>query len=296
MKVISNRDSLYQELKILRKKTIDIGFVPTMGAIHEGHISLIQNSVKENKITVCSIYVNPKQFNDKKDLINYPRDLLGDMKKLEEANCDILFFPSDNEIYPNNFQDRDYKFTSVLNILEGERRPGHFQGVLNVVQILFELIQPTRAYFGEKDYQQLWIIKFFTLTYRLPIIICPIQTIRDSDGLALSSRNKRLSVAQKKTAINLIIAIRALKEKIEKHFKESPSLLIEKNQLQKLRLQVLNSVLSNSSIKLDYFEIIEVENFSFVTNLYRNQHYRVLIAAYIGEVRLIDNTAINEIC
>ncbi|MAQ47506.1 MAG: hypothetical protein CMD27_01330 [Flavobacteriales bacterium] len=127
-------------------------------------------------------------------------------------------------------------------------------------------------------------------------MICPIQTIRDSDGLALSSRNKRLSVAQKKTAINLIIAIRALKEKIEKHFKESPSLLIEKNQLQKLRLQVLNSVLSNSSIKLDYFEIIEVENFSFVTNLYRNQHYRVLIAAYIGEVRLIDNTAINEIC
>ena len=293
LKVIRNINSLYQELKVVRKKTIDIGFVPTMGAIHEGHISLIQNSVKENKITICSIYVNPKQFNDKKDLVHYPRDLIGDIKKLEQANCDILFLPLDCEIYPNNFQDRDYNFTTVLNILEGERRPGHFKGVLNVVQILFELVQPTRAYFGEKDYQQLWIIMSFQKTYKLPLSIQPVQTIRDTDGLALSSRNKRLSVAQKKVAVNLYMALNLLKEKIEQYFKESPSLFIEKNKLQKIRLKVLKPILSNSSIKLDYFEIIEVENFSFVTNLHCNKIYRVLIAAYIGEVRLIDNISIN---
>ena len=293
MKVIRNRKSLHQELKLLRKKQIEIGFVPTMGAIHQGHISLIQNSVQENKVTICSIYVNPKQFNDKKDLINYPRDLMGDIKKLEQANCDILFLPSDSEIYPNNFQDKDYNFTSVLNILEGERRPGHFKGVLNVVQILFELVQPTRAYFGEKDYQQLWIIIFFKTTYKLPLSICPVQTIRDSDGLALSSRNKRLSVAQKQIAINLYMTLNKLKEKIDKYFRESTSLFIENNKLEKLKLQVLKPILVNSSIKLDYFEIIEVENFRFVTNLHRNKHYRVLIAAYIGKVRLIDNLAIN---
>ena len=293
MKVIRNRNSLHQELDNLRKKTIDIGFVPTMGAIHEGHICLIQHSVKENNITICSIYVNPKQFNDKQDLINYPRDLTGDIRKLEQANCDILFLPSDSEIYPNNFQDRDYNFTSVLNILEGQRRKGHFKGVLNIVQILFELVQPTRAYFGEKDYQQLWIIMSFQKTYQLPLSIQPVQTIRDSDGLALSSRNKHLSEVQKKIAINLYRSLILFKDKVEQCCKESTSLFIEKNKLQEIRFNALKPILNNSSIKLDYFEIIEVENFSFVTNLHCDKQYRVLIAAYLGKVRLIDNISIN---
>ena len=221
MKVIRNRNSLHQELKVLRKKSIDIGFVPTMGAIHEGHIALIRNSVKENEITVCSIYVNPKQFNDKQDLINYPRDLLGDIKKLEKTNCDLLFIPSDNDIYQNNFQEREYNFTHALNILEGERRPGHFKGVLNVVHVLFELVQPNRAYFGEKDYQQLWIIMFFQKTYMLPIKVQPVRTIRDLNGLALSSRNQRLNVDQKKTALYVYKTINLFKEKTEQYFKES---------------------------------------------------------------------------
>ncbi len=293
MKVIRNRNSLHQELHNLRKKTIDIGFVPTMGAIHEGHISLIQNSIKENNITICSIYVNPKQFNDKKDLINYPRDLIGDIRKLEQANCDILFLPSDSDIYPNNFQDRDYNFTNVLNILEGQRRKGHFKGVLNVVQILFELVQPTRAYFGEKDYQQLWIIMSFQKTYKLSLSIQPVQTIRDSEGLALSSRNKHLSEVQKNIALHLYQSLILFKYKIEQCCKASTSLFIEKNKLQEIRLNVLKPILTNSSIKLDYFEIIEVENFSFVTNLHCDKQYRVLIAAYLGKVRLIDNISIN---
>ena len=296
MKVIRNISSLHKELQVLRKKTIDIGFVPTMGAIHDGHISLIQKSIEENHITICSIYVNPKQFNDKKDLINYPRDEMGDIRKLERANCSILFLPSDHDIYPNNFQERDYTFTSVLNILEGEKRAGHFKGVLNVVQVLFELVQPNKAYFGEKDYQQLWIIMCFQKTYKLSVSIQPVQTTRDSCGLALSSRNKHLSSVQKKTANNLYKALFLLKTKIERQFKESTFLFIEESKLQKMRLQVLKPILSNSLIKLDYFEIIEVENFSFVTNLHCNKQYRLLIAAYIGEVRLIDNISINKIC
>ena len=204
-----------------------------MGSIHEGHISLIQKSIEENHITICSIYVNPKQFNDKKDLINYPRDETGDIRKLERANCNILFLPSDNDIYPNNFQEKDYNFTTVLNILEGEKRPGHFKGVLNVVQVLFELVQPNKAYFGEKDYQQLWIITCFQKTYKLSVSIQPVQTTRDSFGLALSSRNKHLSSVQKKTAINLYNALVLLKTKIERKFKESTFLSIEKSELQK---------------------------------------------------------------
>ena len=277
----------------MRTKPISIGFVPTMGSLHKGHISLIKNSKRDNDITICSIYVNPKQFNDKNDLINYPKDEIGDIRKLEQANCDILFLPSDEEMYPSEFQNIEYGFTTALNVLEGQRRPGHFDGVLNVIKILFELVEPSKAYFGEKDYQQLWLIVFFQKLYNFSPIIIAVNTIRDENGLALSSRNQHLSLDHKKISTNLYAALTFFKENIEDSFKEPSSLYIKSIQVQRIRSLAIRDILSNPSIKLDYFEIIELENFSFVSNLHRNIKYRVLIAAYVGKIRLIDNISIN---
>jgi len=293
LKIIRKRKYLQKELKVLRTKPIDIGFVPTMGSLHKGHISLIKNSKRDNDITICSIYVNPKQFNDKNDLINYPKDEIGDIRKLEQANCDILFLPSDEEMYPSEFQNIEYGFTTALNVLEGQRRPGHFNGVLNVIKILFELVKPSKAYFGEKDYQQLWLIVFFQKLYNFSPIIIAVNTIRDENGLALSSRNQHLSLDHKKISTNLYAALTFFKENIEDCFKEPSSLYIKSSQVQRIRSLAIRDILSNPSIKLDYFEIIELENFSFVSNLHRNKKYRVLIAAYVGKIRLIDNISIN---
>ncbi|MBJ04630.1 MAG: pantoate--beta-alanine ligase [Flavobacteriales bacterium] len=293
-------------LKIVRKKNIlinlikdykisgkIIGFVPTMGALHEGHISLLNASKRQNSITICSIYVNPTQFDNKKDLSFYPKNELKDIQILKRMNCDVLFLPNNTEMYPDNVRSLSYNFTDCFNILEGEKRPGHFAGVVTIVHKLFELIQPANAYFGEKDFQQLWIIKKFIKSHSLNIKINSCVTIRNKLGLALSSRNSRLSDSEKHTSTLLFQCIYKLKMAIENLLNANSIEKINKSKILNLKAKNIQPIISNSIIKLDYCEIVDIENFSFVTILNRKKKYRILIAAYVGKTRLIDNISIN---
>tara|TARA_B100001142_G_scaffold194614_1_gene193609 strand:- start:10331 stop:11203 length:873 start_codon:yes stop_codon:yes gene_type:complete len=290
LKTLKNIDSLKQTLIDIRKNNQSIGFVPTMGALHQGHLSLINKSKKENDITICSIYVNPTQFNNKQDLIKYPRNIENDIAMLHEIHCDILFVPSNEEMYARNEQLGDYNISEVMNLLEGEKRPGHFTGVITIVHKLFHLIKPHRSYFGEKDYQQIWLIKLFVKKIKssTKIITCP--TIRDDDGLALSSRNARLNLTQRKAATILFQTIDSFKDQILKIKKRHHNNRID---ISILKYEQIKMIHQYSFIKLDYFEVIDVENFSFATEIVFNKNYRILIAAFIGEIRLIDNILID---
>ena len=285
---------IVKDIKYLRKIILDIksknqliGFVPTMGALHNGHVSLLKESINENQFTICSIYVNPTQFNDPNDFETYPRDDNTDIELLESIDCDLLFLPSDHEMYPQGEPVYKYDYSECMNILEGEKRPGHFSGVITIIHKLFDLIKPDRAYFGEKDYQQLWLIKLFIKTFKLAIEIKTCKTIRDRNGLALSSRNKKLTRNETEQARSLFKALdrfrHGVKEQGELDYKDFCA----------LRDNIMETVLCNPIIKLDYFEVIEDENFRFVNQIKNSKKYRILIAAYIGHTRLIDNMLIE---
>ena len=293
MKIVRDIKTIKKVLFKYKTNTSRIGFVPTMGAIHEGHLSLLKKSIKENDVTICSIYVNPAQFNDKKDLENYPRTESSDIAKIKKLQCDVLFMPSDKEMFPQNNSRTQYTFTTCLNKLEGEKRPGHFTGVITIVHKLFNIVQPNRAYFGEKDYQQFWIIKKFQQTFKIPVEIKLGRTIRGEEGLALSSRNQHLSIKQQKLAASIFRLLQEFQQRIHTFFHDNQSLLIDKKKLFLIQQSVLNQNIDNTSIKLDYFQIIEVKNFSFANYIHRNKKYRALIAVYISQIRLIDNIIIN---
>ena len=291
MKIIHNIQLLRHTLSNVRKDKQSIGFVPTMGSLHEGHVSLLQKSINDNNVTLCSIYVNPTQFNDKIDFKKYPRDINIDIKILEKINCDILFLPSDDEMYPENDKKSDYSFMDVMDILEGEKRPGHFLGVLTIVHKLFNLIQPNRAYFGEKDYQQLWLIQQFVKALKIPINVLGCPTIRTVQGLALSSRNQRLTEQDKKIALILFKSANNLKKEIKFNIKHNNTL--KKSDIVSIQERIRNKIYQHTNIKLDYFEVIDVENFSFAKEIKRDKKYRILIAAYVSKIRLIDNILID---
>jgi len=291
LKIIHNIELLRHTLSNVRKNRQSIGFVPTMGCLHEGHVSLLQKSINDNNVTLCSIYVNPTQFNDKIDFKKYPRDINNDIKVLEKINCDILFLPSDDEMYPKNDAKEDYSFMDTIDILEGEKRPGHFFGVLTVVHKLFNFVQPNRAYFGEKDYQQLWLIQKFVNELKIPVTILGCPTIRTAQGLALSSRNQRLAEQEKKTSLILFQSINNLKNKIKLHLKHNDTL--NNSDFISIKEIIRNKISHYNNIKLDYFEVIDVENFSFVKEINKYKKYRILIAAYISNIRLIDNILID---
>jgi pantoate--beta-alanine ligase len=258
-----------------------------MGSLHNGHLSLLNQSISENDVTICSIYVNPTQFNDQNDFVTYPRDYNLDIDLLRSTACDALFLPKDEEMYPDNDLDIQYYNHNCMNILEGEKRPGHFSGVLSIVKKLFTLIQPDRAYFGEKDYQQLWIIQVFTKTLQLPIAIQSCTTIRGKNGLALSSRNINLTTEAKEQAGIIFSTLEFFKNKIK------DSGILNQADFSALKQKLSNNIISNSLIKLDYFEVIEEEYFRFAREIKNNKKYRILIAAYVGQIRLIDNMPIE---
>jgi len=291
LKTIRTIKLLEETLQGYHKNNKTLGFVPTMGALHNGHMSLLQESIKKNDYTVCSIYVNPRQFNDKKDLLNYPRSEQKDIIKLQQINCNVVFIPSDKEV--NMIRDVEYNFTNVVNILEGLKRPGHFLGVIAIIHKLFNIIQPHRAYFGEKDYQQFWIISMFKKAYNISVEIQSVPTVRDDSGLALSSRNQFLTNSQKIIANTLFNSMMKLKEMINVFREENPASFLDENNLKSFKKQVIKDYLSSALIKLDYFEIIETENFSFSHSINFNNNYRILIAAYIGKIRLIDNISLK---
>tara|TARA_Y100001968_G_C19445304_1_gene765054 strand:- start:2940 stop:3785 length:846 start_codon:yes stop_codon:yes gene_type:complete len=276
-----------------RKHGHSIGFVPTMGSLHEGHLSLLRKSVIENNTTICSIYVNPTQFNDQVDFQKYPRNISRDEELLRNVNCSVLFVPCDNEIYTENQQENTYNFSPCMHILEGEKRPGHFSGVITIVHKLFNIIQPDRAYFGEKDYQQLWLIKLFVKTLQIPVKIKSCPTIRDQHGLALSSRNERLTIKQKKLSLNLFKTLSNLKNEIQIKKKTCQNGQLNNLELNNLKNKAIREIQNNPLIKLDYFEVIDVENFSFALLIDINKKYRILVAAYVGNTRLIDNILID---
>ncbi|NNE54964.1 MAG: pantoate--beta-alanine ligase, partial [Flavobacteriales bacterium] len=203
MEVIHSVSALRKKLDVHRFNGKSIGFVPTMGALHEGHLDLVRQSVAENNITICSIFVNPTQFDNSDDLDQYPRIVDSDVEILTEVNCDFAFVPNNAEVYPTQQDKKAVDYGNLTHALEGEYRSGHFDGVVQVVRRLFEIVEPTRAYFGEKDYQQLAVIRHLVTSEGLPVEIVPVSTRRHESGLAQSSRNLRLSEDGRETAAHI---------------------------------------------------------------------------------------------
>jgi pantoate--beta-alanine ligase len=249
-----------------------------MGALHKGHISLIERAKKENNICVSSIFVNPLQFNDKKDLEKYPRTIESDIEKLNEAKCDILFDPSIDEMYPaGEKKSFDLSGFKGAEIMEGKHRPGHFQGVCTVVKKLFDIIESDKAYFGEKDFQQLVIIKYMVKKLNLPVKIIPCPTVREADGLAMSSRNMLLGIEERKNAPLIFQTLIKAKE------------LKNKTNIEELKEIVQEKINSSLFLKLEYFEIVNSETLLPVVSLREKGNLRACIAVKAGNVRLIDN-------
>ena len=280
--------SLQQWIKAQRgltnnKPENQIGFVPTMGALHQGHISLIQQSKTENGITVCSIFVNPAQFNDPKDFEKYPVTIEKDIEMLEAAGCDVLFLPSVSEIYPEGTATaKHYELGFLETVLDGKFRPGHFQGVCRVVERLLQIVKPDQLYLGQKDYQQCMVIsklvELMGLKDRLSIRICP--TLREADGLAMSSRNIRLNAEERNKAVAIFQGLQYIKENIKP------------GSLHSLQEKVIEN-LKASGFQPDYVCIADAANLKHVENWDGDQKLVALIAAFLNEVRLIDNMVLN---
>lgn len=279
MKLVKTTSELHGKLTELRREGT-VGFVPTMGALHAGHLSLVENAMQENKVVVVSIFVNPTQFNDPKDLQRYPRDLEKDMKLLESTGCHLVFAPEPEEIYPEA-DTRKFNFGKLETVMEGKHRPGHFNGVAQVVSKLFEIVKPDRAYFGQKDFQQLAVIRKLVKQLNLPveIISCPI--IREESGLAMSSRNQLLKPEELDNAAT-----------IYKTLKDAQKLSAEKS-VQELTKWVTETINKNPLLDVEYFEVIDEENLQPVKSWKEPGKKVGCIAAYCGKIRLIDNIILN---
>ncbi|MDR0873574.1 MAG: pantoate--beta-alanine ligase [Prevotellaceae bacterium] len=274
MQIISKISDLQTIIAKTKSENKAVGFVPTMGALHSGHLSLVVRSAAENDLTVVSIFVNPTQFNDKNDLKNYPRTLDADCELLETAGCNIVFAPSVEEMYPTP-DTRKFDFGTLETVMEGAFRPGHFNGVAQIVSKLFDAVQPTRAYFGEKDFQQVAIIKKMVemLQYPLQIVVCPI--VREESGLAKSSRNELLSAEERKKA-----AI------ISRTLTESRNFVPEKS-VANVKAWVIAQI--NAVLEVEYFEIVDGNTLQPIADWAETDFAVGCVAAYCGKVRLIDN-------
>lgn len=276
MKIVSSIKDLKNFLALEREKGKKVGLVPTMGALHAGHISLVKRCVAENDICVVSDFVNPTQFNDKHDLETYPRTLDADCALLEPVGCDYVFAPSVAEMYPEP-DTRVFNLGPVAEIMEGPRRPGHFNGVAQVVSKLFYIVEPDNAYFGEKDFQQIAVIREMVRQLNLPVHIvdCPIQ--READGLALSSRNTRLTPEQRQKA-----------PVIARTLKESTTFVPAKS-VQEVIDYVVNTINQVPEMEVEYFEIVDGNTMQPIQNWSDTTYPVGCITVYCGEVRLIDN-------
>jgi pantoate--beta-alanine ligase len=271
---------------LLEKKKLakyQVGFVPTMGALHAGHLSLVDEAKRQNKIVVCSIFVNPTQFNDPEDFKKYPITLEKDILMFEEAGCDLLFIPSVQDIYPNGIGHlKHYELGFLETILEGKFRPGHFQGVCQVMHRLLEIVLPNNLYLGQKDYQQCMVIKklieLIGLSDRIKVNICP--TLREDDGLAMSSRNTRLLPGNREKAATISAALRYIKENLKT------------GDIKKIKDEAKEMLLQNE-FRIDYIEIADADTLELVENWNGKQKVVALAAAFLDKVRLIDNRVIN---
>lgn len=284
MKVFHSIVDLQNELFSVRKEAKKIGLVPTMGALHAGHASLVKRSVKDNDITVVSVFVNPTQFNDKNDLNNYPRNLDADCSLLESCGADYVFAPSVNDMYPSE-DTRHFDFPPITTVMEGAHRPGHFNGVCQVVSRLFYIVRPMRAYFGEKDWQQIAVIKALVkyLNLDIEIVECPI--VRDEDGLARSSRNALLAEDERKIAPN-----------IYKFMKESLA-YSKKHTVKETHDYVVDSINKIDGLEVEYFSIVDGNTLQDVSDWADSNYVVGCITVYCGKtpIRLIDHIKYKEI-
>lgn len=276
MQIITTVSKLKEKLDFYRSQQKTVGLVPTMGALHAGHISLVSRCVNENDVCVVSDFVNPTQFNDKSDLAAYPRKPEEDAALLREAGCTVLFMPSVEEMYPEP-DTREFHFGALEQVMEGPYRPGHFNGVAQIVSKLFYAVEPDKAYFGEKDFQQIAIIRSMVkqLDLKLEIVSCPI--IREEDGLAMSSRNARLNPEERKKAVL-----------ISKYLFESRT-FAENKTLAETKAFVEDSIQAEPVFRLDYYEIVDGITLQPVRNWEDSSYVVGCIAVYCGAVRLIDN-------
>lgn len=281
MRVIHTIKDLQAELTVLKGQDKKVGLVPTMGALHAGHAALVKRSVSENDATVVSIFVNPTQFNDQNDLVKYPRTLDADCRVLEDCGTTFVFAPSVEEMYPQP-DTRQFSYAPLDTVMEGAFRPGHFNGVCKIVSKLFDAVTPERAYFGEKDFQQLAVIREMVrqMNYPLEVIGCPI--IREEDGLALSSRNKRLSAQERENALN-----------ISQTLVES-CIFAATHTVSETQKWVEDAIEAAPGLQLEYFEIVDGNTLQKISNWEDTSYAVGCITVFCGEVRLIDNLKYKE--
>ncbi|MFT3844294.1 MAG: pantoate--beta-alanine ligase [Lacibacter sp.] len=281
MVIFHHSEDINKFLKTIRKPGSKTGFVPTMGALHAGHLSLIEQCKSQSDFTVCSIFVNPTQFNDPTDYEKYPVTLDNDIVLLEKAGCDALFVPSVKEIYPSGVSLLPhYDLGYLETVLEGKYRPGHFQGVCQVVQRLLEIVEPDVLFLGQKDFQQCMVIKRMTELTNLPVTVTICSTLREADGLAMSSRNMRLNETERKTAVKIYETLTMMKQQLQ------PGSVIQIK-------QAATEYLLNEGFRPDYTEFANAGTLELVDDWNGTDKIVALIAAYLNDVRLIDNMIIT---
>ena len=276
MKLVQTIKELQSELDALRSEGKTIGLVPTMGALHAGHASLVKRAVAENDVVVVSDFVNPTQFNDKNDLAKYPRTLDADCELLEKVGAAFVFAPSVEEIYPEP-DTRQFSYAPLDTVMEGRFRPGHFNGVCQIVSKLFMIVNPTRAYFGEKDFQQLAIIREMVRQMKFPLEIVGCPIVREADGLALSSRNQRLSADERQTALKISQTLFASVEFAASHTVAETQKFVE------------DSIAAVPGLRLEYFELVGGNTLQKIADWADTDYAVGCITVFCGEVRLIDN-------
>ena len=282
MLIFDNKESLTNFLRPLQSLNKTTGFVPTMGALHDGHLSLIKNSLDKNHVTVVSIFVNPTQFNNVEDLEKYPRTLEADVKKIKQISAQVLVYaPTVSDIYQENTSSSSFAFDGLENQMEGKHRPGHFDGVGTIVKKLFEIVNPTNAYFGEKDFQQLQIVKKLVEKEKMNVEIVGCPIFREANGLAMSSRNERLSKSAREQSSFIYKTLQAVQADFEK------------KSLTELNEFVKNAFSEHPEFSLEYFEIAEESTLLPASEKDKTKKYRAFIAIFIENIRLIDNISLN---
>ena len=282
MALFKEKSDLNKKIGYIKEKNLTIGLVPTMGALHKGHLSLVERSLVENDFTIVSVFINPTQFNDKEDLANYPKNLTKDCDFLEAISDDIIIFaPEISDIYDKNISVKKFDFQGLDRFMEGKYRKGHFEGVATVVSRLFEIVKPNKAYFGEKDYQQLKIIQQLVVQYRIPVNIIGCKIIREDDGLALSSRNSKLGSHSR----NIASKIFELLNYCRVHF--------DSMNLDEIINHVNIFFEKISEIELEYFIIADSETLIPAKEIIKDKQYRAFVAVRLDGVRLIDNIELN---
>ena len=282
MHVFQTQKELQIELNKAKNQSKKIGFVPTMGALHKGHLSLLKQSLAENEITVLSIFVNPTQFNNADDLKKYPRTLEKDVELVQQLSQNILIYaPSVVDIYEGNTISTSFNYDGLENQMEGKHRPGHFDGVGTIVKKLFEIVKPTNAYFGEKDFQQLQIVKKLVSKYKIPVNIIGCEIFRETSGLAMSSRNERLSESARNESKLIFQILSQAKDKFETKSANEVVSFIEKE------------FKKHTNFTLEYFEIAAEDTLLTCKRKVKNKKYRGFIAVFIENIRLIDNISLK---